>query len=124
MVGNLDNTVSLALASSRPSPQPTGAPSGSTGKDVPAGGKDVPPAPPIDLSQMIQQINDFMAANSRNLQFRFDDVTNQSVITVVNPNNGEVIRQIPSEEALRLAAMIKDMATLTGAAGNLFDQLA
>ena len=125
MVGIVNNTVSLAVTSNRQSSQQATVPAGSTGNDVPESGKDVPPPPPpVDLSQMIEQINDFMAANSRNLQFRFDDVTDQSVITVVNSNNGEIIRQIPSEEALRLAAMIKDMAAQFGGAGNLLDQLA
>ena len=123
MVGIVNN-VSLAVAQSRPSPRPVAVTTGSTGNDMPASGKDVPPAPVVDLAQMVEQINNFMAANSRNLQFRFDDTTNQAVIMVVNPNSGEVIRQIPNEEALRLAAMIKDMAALTGTAGNLVDQLA
>ena len=129
MVGNVNNNVSLSVAALRPSPQPVGvAASGGTGNEVPASGKSVPPAPVIDLSQMVEQINDFMVSNSRNLRFRFDNVTNQSVITVVNPNNGEVIRQIPSEEALRLAAMLRNMARVAGTSGlgglHLVDQLA
>ncbi|MGD8339321.1 MAG: flagellar protein FlaG [Gammaproteobacteria bacterium] len=127
MVATVNNNLSLAAASGRPPPQPAAAATGRTGNDVPASGKDLPPAPAVDLAQMVEQINHFMASNSRNLHFRFDDVTNQSVITVVNPSSGEVIRQIPSEEALRLAAMIKDMASANGASGlgglHLFDQL-
>ena len=43
-------------------------------------------------------------ANSidRDLQFRIDDATGRTVVTVLDGETNEVIRQIPSEEALRL----------------------
>ena len=47
------------------------------------------------------------------VRFRVDDASGKTVITVMNTDNGEVIRQIPSEEALRLAeAMNKDQGTI------------
>jgi uncharacterized FlaG/YvyC family protein len=43
----------------------------------------------------------------------------------VNPNSGEVIRQIPSEEALRLAAQIRHLTAGGGSGGlHLLDRLA
>ena len=124
MVANINNNVSLALQQSKPAARP--APKAERGNDVPPeSGKDLPPVPEIDTSALVEQINDFMVANSRNLQFRVDNSTNQTVITVVNPNSGEVIRQIPSEEALRLAAQMKAMAMGLGVSGvNLLDTLA
>ena len=124
MVASINNNVSLALAAqSKPAARPAPA---ERGNDVPPeGGKNLPPVPQIDTSRLVEQINNFMVANSRNLQFRVDNSTNQTVITVVNPNSGEVIRQIPSEEALRLAAQMKAMAMGQSAVGlNLLDTLA
>ncbi|MCK5831386.1 MAG: flagellar protein FlaG [Methylococcales bacterium] len=39
----------------------------------------------------------------RNLQFKVDDTTKQVVMSIVDKESGEVIRQLPSEEALELA---------------------
>lgn len=39
----------------------------------------------------------------RQLAFSVDDSTGQTVVTVRNPSTGDVIRQVPSEEALRIA---------------------
>jgi flagellar protein FlaG len=36
-----------------------------------------------------------------------DDTSGRTIIRVVNPETGEMIRQIPSEEVLRLAESIK-----------------
>jgi len=38
-----------------------------------------------------------------NLRFRIDEATGKVVISVINPADGSVIRQMPSEEALAIA---------------------
>jgi uncharacterized FlaG/YvyC family protein len=50
-----------------------------------------------------QQLNDFMKRNSIQLKFSVDDDTNEVVVKVVQSQTGKVIRQIPSEEALKIA---------------------
>lgn len=117
-----DNNVSLTAAATGSAARPAPA---ERGNPVPTGGKDLPPAPVIDISHMVEQINDFMSANSRNLRFHVDSATRQTVISVVNPSSGELIRQIPSEEALRLAAQIEQIIASGGSGSlNLLDQLA
>ena len=44
-----------------------------------------------------------MASSKRDLSFSVDDVANKIVLTVKNSQNGEVVRQIPSETALKVA---------------------
>jgi flagellar protein FlaG len=49
-----------------------------------------------------QQLNDFMKRNSIQLKFSVDGDTKEIVVRVVQKQTGKVIRQIPSEEALKI----------------------
>lgn len=49
-----------------------------------------------------QQLNDFMRRNSIQLKFSVDGDTKEIVVKVVQKQTGKVIRQIPSEEALKI----------------------
>jgi flagellar protein FlaG len=62
---------------------------------------------------MIEKLNDYLRQNSRNLQFRYDDSSGRTVITVIDAGTGDVVRQIPSEELLAMAARMR-MAAQTG----------
>jgi flagellar protein FlaG len=48
----------------------------------------------------------------RSLDFSVDSNTGQSVLRVVNPDSGEVVRQLPAEETLRVAAAIDYMQSI------------
>ncbi len=50
-----------------------------------------------------QQIESYLRSIGRALEFSIDDTTGRTVVTVRDSATGETIRQIPSEEALRLA---------------------
>ena len=85
------------------------APPGDSGKAAPAGGKELParPAPTAtSVQQAVAQVQNYLRENQRQLQFQVDDTSGRTVIRVVNPANGELIRQIPSEEVLQIAAAI------------------
>jgi flagellar protein FlaG len=53
-----------------------------------------------------------MRRNSRDLSFRVDDIANKIVVTVKSRESGEVVRQIPSEVALRVANNLENMKGL------------
>ena len=55
-----------------------------------------------ELQEATEQLNQQMRRNSRDLSFSVDDVANTVVVTVKN-REGEVVRQIPNEVALRVA---------------------
>jgi flagellar protein FlaG len=61
------------------------------------------------LDDIVDSINKQMSENKRALRFSVDDVLNTFVVTVRNSNSGEIIRQIPSETALRIAHRMEDM---------------
>lgn len=56
-----------------------------------------------NLQGAVSQINDYVQNLQRNLQFTVDEATGKDVVTVIDTVSEEVIRQIPSEEALELA---------------------
>jgi len=55
------------------------------------------------LQAAAKQLNDFMKHFATKLDFSVDDSTKTVVVKVLNDQTGEVIRQIPSEEALKAA---------------------
>ena len=63
------------------------------------------------LEETSEHLNQQMARNKRDLSFSVDEVTNTVVLTVKN-RVGEVVRQIPSETALRVAQNIDKMKGL------------
>lgn len=89
------------------------------GNTLPAGGKDLPPPPPpVDVQRAAEQIRSYLSSNQRALQFRLDESSGRHVMTVTNPETGEIIRQIPGEEVLQMAAAIQ------GGGTRLLDALA
>ena len=54
------------------------------------------------MAAVAQQLRDFLRSNGRDLEFSVDADTHAMVITVREAASGQVIRQIPSEEALQM----------------------
>ena len=66
----------------------------------------------------VEQIEKFLKSSGRALDFHVDNDTGQVVVSVRDAASGDLIRQIPSEEALRLAR------TLSEGAKSLVDAVA
>lgn len=62
-----------------------------------------------ELNVAAQEIQSFLQEQNRNLVFSVDEGSNRSVVTVKDSASGDVIRQIPSNEVLRLAERIKEL---------------
>jgi flagellar protein FlaG len=60
------------------------------------------------LSQAVSKLNDYVQSVNRNLSFSVDKDSGQTVITITDSQTKEVIRQIPSEATLKLAASIDE----------------
>ncbi|AJE02410.1 flagellar protein FlaG [Geobacter pickeringii] len=63
------------------------------------------------LKKAAEKINEFIESMATDLQFSFDKDADRMVVKVLSRKDGEVIRQIPSREALEIA---KALDTLTG----------
>lgn len=91
-------------------------------KDAVQNGNNVPPAeveiesPDLEqLTEAVAKLNDHLQNVRRDLHFSIDDASGQTVVRVVNTETEELIRQIPSEEVLRISRTIKEqMENLPG----------
>ncbi len=58
------------------------------------------------------QIDSYLKSVGRELEFRVDEDTGMTVVTVRETASGDVIRQIPNEEVLQLARSLKPGSAL------------
>ncbi|GEM_PF-205549 len=68
------------------------------------------------METALAQVSDFVQVQNRQLNFSFDDKSNRSIIKVTDADSGDIIRQIPSEEVLKLAERIKELQNDAGEA--------
>jgi len=65
-----------------------------------------------DLEKAVDDIRDFVQSSQRQLDFSIDDSTGRVVVKVIATESGEVIRQLPSETALKLAQSLSEAGSL------------
>ncbi len=58
------------------------------------------------------EIQDFFQSVKRNLEFSVDESSGKVVVKVIASDSGEVVRQIPNEEVLKLAESLSDASSL------------
>jgi flagellar protein FlaG len=61
-----------------------------------------------NIQQAIENLNQQLKENGRGLSFQMDETINRPIITVRNIQTGEVVRQIPNEEVVRMAHSIEE----------------
>ncbi len=74
--------------------EPAGKPAPETGKDVPVKAEKTP-----DLEALTAQLNRVSIAIGRDLRFKVNMDDGSSVIQVLDRETGEIIREIPPEDA-------------------------
>ena len=55
------------------------------------------------VAKAAEQLQSFVQSMGRNLSFSVDEVSGYNIVRVVNPDTGELIRQLPSEELLKIS---------------------
>lgn len=73
------------------------------------------------VQKAIDQGNSLLQAVRRNLHFKVDNSTKELIVQIVDSDNGDVVRQIPSEEML---AFIKRLQDLEGQQGSMIQDRA
>ena len=58
--------------------------------------------------EVVEQLNKHAQAVNRDLLFSVDDDSGRTVIKVINSDTAELVRQIPSEEVLKLSETIRE----------------
>ena len=110
-------------------------PQGANAKKDSAGGKELPPVQKDEVGVSLQnqsvdkeqkaneveeagvkeavaQLNDYVQNMERKLQFQMDEDSGLTVIKVYDKQSDEIIRQIPSEEAVTLARNLNESEPL------------
>ena len=67
---------------------------------------------PSKLTQVATELSDMMSMMRKGLAFKVDENSGQAVVTVLDKDTGDVIRQMPSEEALALAEKLSEVTGL------------
>lgn len=67
---------------------------------------------PSKLNQLATDLSDMMSMMRKGLAFKVDETSGQAVVTVLDRDTGDVIRQMPSEEALALAEKLSEVTGL------------
>lgn len=68
-----------------------------------------------EIDELIGELNDVMRVMNTKISFSIDTETNRPVIQVSDKDTGELIRQIPPEELMRVSQRLSDVL------GILFD---
>ncbi len=64
------------------------------------------------LERHLDKINKFVQARASNVQFSLDDDTGIRIVKVIDTSTKEVIRQIPTEEAVHIAKVLDQLQGL------------
>jgi flagellar protein FlaG len=73
---------------------------------------------PVQVESAVRAVNTALQIRSIGIQFEIDNDTDKVIVKVIDRNSGEVIRQIPNEEVVRIAKVMGEMP------GLLVDQTA
>jgi flagellar protein FlaG len=77
---------------------------------APAADKGSADAPTREqVAAAVKHINQSMPASSQMLEFSIDDDSKETIVKIVDQNTKEVVRQIPSVEALEIAKSLDKM---------------
>ncbi|MCF1486045.1 flagellar protein FlaG [Pseudomonas sp. AA27] len=64
------------------------------------------------VKDAVSEIEKFLKETRRNLEFVTDEESGKIVVKVIASETGELIRQLPSEEALRIAHSLSDVKSV------------
>lgn len=67
-----------------------------------------------ELTEAIKEVEVNIQVVTRDLQFRVDEEYGDTILSVLDRETGETVRQIPSEEVVAIAKAIRDQMDTTG----------
>lgn len=71
-----------------------------------------------NVEAVVAKLNEFAQDKHRDIQFRMDESSGRAVVTVVDSESKEVIRQIPDEIFVKLARNLKDNVDMQLSTGD------
>lgn len=113
----LENTAAAPLP--RPAPPAESSAAGAPVKTAQAAApartesaKEAAEPDPAEVSKVVGQINVAMQAMSRNIEFSIDADSKRTVVKIIDQTTKEVIRQMPSAEALEIGKALEKVQGL------------
>jgi len=76
-----------------------------------------------ELKSAVVELNKAVQNVQRNLEFSVDDITGRAVVQVKDRTTDEIIRQMPSEEVLKLAQHVIEQQSESGTDISLMQEL-
>ena len=70
----------------------------------------------VDMEKLTKELNHVAQKENLDISFGYNDKIDKVFINIVDKNSGDVIRKLPSEEAIKFAEGMKDLL------GKLFDK--
>lgn len=110
----MTNPIAAAL---RPAPPEWPAKSTTVRAAPAAGPRPAPDTPPVapaqpDLQERVRAaarlLQEFVQQSGRDVKFLVDGGSERMVVRIFNRATGELVRQVPSEEVLRVAALLRE----------------
>jgi flagellar protein FlaG len=125
MVGNSLTVTGAPARTPAPSVQTTAASASRggvpAGNPPPAAGQDLPPPEPLlsaaAVERAVQHLTDLMSDAQRSLRFQVDELSGRTVITVLDAETNEVVRQIPPPELLAVMRHLERIGALLDVRG-------
>ncbi|KZY42589.1 flagellar biosynthesis protein FlaG [Pseudoalteromonas shioyasakiensis] len=77
-----------------------------------------------EVKQNLEKLNSYIPVTSTNLIFEFDEKGDPPIIKVLDKENDEVIREIPTEEFREVAKALEEFADKLSNKGLLFGRTA
>lgn len=68
--------------------------------------------PEGDVDEAVKNINTVLSVRSQSLEFTVDEESNRTIVSVIDKETQEVIRQMPSREALEIAKALDQLQSL------------
>ncbi len=65
-----------------------------------------------NLQSAVEQTQKFVSTANKDIQFKVDDRFDRMIVKVVDRETGEVVREIPSEEMLKMAQALEKLQGL------------
>ena len=69
----------------------------------------------IDKEKLVQELNDISKSFEVDIKFSYNDKIDEVYISVIDKKSGDIIRKLPSEDAMKIKETMKDFI------GSLFD---
>lgn len=120
-IGSINDWLNSKATPARPSQPATGAKADEPRAKGPAAeastkntdaAQELAAASPERIQEAVDNIQEFVQSVRRDLNFSLDDSSGRVVVKVTDSSSGDVIRQIPSEEALKLAESLSEARSL------------